>query len=476
MISTPILSGVVKVNAAPLPVSSATTMPGTSSSGGAIHPMMIAFWINGFPDIGFVNFSLAQGKEAQLKISGQYAVSLPNVSPIPVSFSISPFPTWSSLPSWLTIRTPATMQATSKSVSSSNLPIEIASAAADGARGDFELRATYIDPMTGATVVQIMTIAITADSAVTAIQSATFNPIKAPTVKLPPGGSMSSWALGVGVCSSNNTGNCGSYGVNWNSATAVKSSFTVPDWSPPSESNSTLVTYITVNAGVAFDSVLQVELCQEAAVCSGASTTNWVMGFTSAQPLNGTRGTYYNYFPGTISEGTATTLQVGYSSSYTGGWYAEIGGSTWAYASYLTHATIPSTTHLFNYNQEPFAVESYDLTGSDFNSLYMNVNPAANYYSTSTTSWETPTSAMSVINDIGTPPSEWCGSGFCSIIGTIGSSVPGVPSTFVEAGNHECSGQISSGQIWIGSSTQGYLNSCSGGTGGLNSFDSYLWG
>jgi hypothetical protein len=438
---------------------SASPADRTTQAWGSNQPVFMPFWINGYPDVGVVNFSLPQGTDEQVEIYSQYPFTLPNPTEVPVNFTILPFPISSSLPSWLSVTTPQSIQVTSAIASNVTLAIEIASGTANGTRGVFELRATYVDP-DESTVIQVITIGITANSTVTSPQSIPFSQLR-------PVPDPADWALGVGVCASNNTGNCGA-GVSWSSVTAVKSSFTVPNWSPPSESNSTQTTYITVNAGIAYNFILQVELCQEAAVCSGATTTKWVEGFTTAQPLSGTNGVYYNYYPGTISGGSATTLQIGYSTSYYGDWYAEIGSSQWAIEYYTT--TLPSVSSLFNYNQEPFAFESYDHVGSDFNGIYMNVNPATEYY---TSSWQNPSEVVIVRNDAG--HSSWCGTGFCSIIGTQGTYLS-VPSSFLEAGHWQCPNQISNYQIYIGSETQGYLNSCGGSSpGGSNTYDVWLW-
>jgi len=69
-------------------------------------------------------------------------------------------------------------------------------------------------------------------------------------------------------------------------------------------------------------------------------------------------------------------MQIEYVGSPFNTWY--FGDSQYSY-QISSHCTLTSSTNLYSWNQEPFAFESFDTTGSNFNGLLMGVNPAFEY-------------------------------------------------------------------------------------------------
>jgi len=413
------------------------------------HPFEIFFWFNGFPDVGLLIFYLPQGRPVSLDVSLEYPFSSPGLSPIPVSFSLAPFPVTSTIPSWLSVTPPPTVILVSGLVEHITVELKVEGTTPNGESGEFELQARYIDPVTGWDVTHVMTLKIVADSSASVRQS-TFSLVEPTVVKLGD----PSWALGPGLCSSNNTGNCG-YGVAWNQVTAIESTFTVPGWAPPSPCSGgfgACLTFINVNAGIAYDYILQFMLCQFCSRASNSSSGNWGIQIAYIEPI---RNVYHSANVGTYASGQSITMELAHDP--TNGWYAYDLLTQWFYSGYFTG--VPNVSTLFEYNQEPFAFESYDTVGGDFNPLYINVNPAAHYY---ITSWNDPTSAIALPGNAG--HSRWCGGrSFCVL---IGGNVT-VPSSFVEAGNFECS-SIPVAQIYIGSNTQGLLQTCHTNTFGIS--------
>jgi len=308
--------------------------------------------------------------------------------------------------------------------------------------------------MTGWGIQHLITIGVTANSAALLHQSkfTSFKPIPDPT----------SWAVGVGVCSGNNTGNCGGYGTNWNQASAVESTFTVPSWGYTCGGTCN-PSFFVETIGIAYNYVIQLAIGQWWEGASNSTSPSlWGEEIAWVKPLSSAPNNYGSYNVGTFSSSSSITMKLGYTASE---WYATDGGATtWYFNGYF--ANVPSVTTIAQYNQVPFAFESYDTTGTDFNSLYVSVSPTVQYY---TSSWHTPLSAVVVPGNAG--HSAWCGSGFCAFVGGNTS----VPSSYVDAGIHQRPNQISSGQVYTESNTQGYLSSCSGGTGGTHTFKAALW-
>jgi hypothetical protein len=430
-----------------------------TSQGGAVNPITSWFWVNGLPGAGLMNFSVPQGEQTSFTISAEYPIASANVPSINMSFSVAPFPVTSVVPSWLSLVHPDNLTVVPGKVQSTALLVALGSSVPDGSSGQFELRAAYTDPLTGWHIQQIMTIRVTADSSAPTVQpQSKLNP-------LPPySGGTSSWALGVGVCSSNNTGNCGSLGVAWSSATAVKSSFTVPSWDYPTSacSSNCVPSYFVETLGIAYNYILQLAIGQWYYGASNSSSpADWGELLAVVQPItNGYSVT--DLGASSITSGHTITMTIGYDGASE--WDATDGSaSTWYFNGYFSG--VPNVTNIFEYNQEPFAFESYDTTGADFNSLYVSIYPSVQYY---TSAWHTPNSAIALPSSAG--HSSWCGSGFCSIVGSQAPTVS-TPTSFVEGGNSECN-TVSVGQIYIGSDTQGILSSC----GSTNTFETLLWG
>jgi len=327
-------------------------------------PVPVTFYVNGFLDKGVFNFSVPPGSHSTLNITATYPwYEIPAIDRlIVIQYSLAPFPLSSSVPDWLSLTMPSSLATmANESSSSSILHIEIGGATQDGVRGSFALHALYTDPLTSTQVLEVIVFNITADSASsqslpsTPLILSNNHPVISPLTT-------SSWALGAGLCDKSSTNPCGGVGIQWSSTTGVETTIE----SVPSFTES-YTTYITLNAWFASGYLFQLVL---AAPSSGSTwqESGWVL-YPS--------GPACHFNTNTVTAGTLSWLmQIEYVGSPFNTWY--FGDSQYSY-QISSHCTLTSSTNLYSWNQEPFAFESFDTTGSNFNGLLMGVNPAFEY-------------------------------------------------------------------------------------------------
>lgn len=150
---------------------------------------------------------------------------------------------------------------------------------------------------------------------------------------------------------------------------------------------------------------------------------------------------------GTYTSGLSPFMEIVYSSTH--GWLAVDPSFSYIYSAFCTNV---SALTVFGANgQEPFAFESYDSTGGDFNSLLISSNPIFQYSADGGSTWTNAPAAF-VVDANGL-------AGWGSYV--IGSNVA-TPANVVEAGFlQSCSG-ASLYQLYLGSTSQSPLSSTCG--------------
>jgi len=387
-------------------------------------PVPMNFFVNGFENATF-DFSSPPGSNVVLNLTAVYPWSTySSVSgPILVQYSFAPFPLSSSVPSWLTPSVRTNSMAMSKgSPLSVDIYTSISESAKLGLKGSFAIDAQYVDPVSGDSVTVPITINITTSNLLqlpqTKVQAAS-----AYTNTVPSTGSSTSWAIGAGLCGTNdNVLLCGGKGVNWGGVSGVEAPLTVPSF------DDSTTTWIPLTAEISSSVGIQSALL---APSSGSTWEEYIY------LINGNN--YCGVNIDSVTAGSAWTLAIVYVTSYPG-WYA--GSTTDGRLLKLSNycSGVPSTTTLYNMNQEPVAFESYDTNPNNFVFFEMNFNPAFEYQQSG--SWYNPPAAFVVnANDSST---GWVLYGGVVVGG-------GTPTLWdiLEGGKLQCS-SVATYQLYIG--------------------------
>lgn len=403
-------------------------------------PVPITFFVNGF-DNSTYDFGSPPGSNVVLNLTAVYPWSVyPSVSgSILIQYSSVPFPLSGSIPGWLTPSIQTGSVAMSKgSPLSVDVLISIGRSAAIGLKGSFAIDARYTDPMSGDSMTVPIIINVTTSSLLELPQTKA-QVANALSGNAPSTGSSTSWAIGAGLCGTNdNYLLCGGSGVNWGSASGVEAPLIVPSF------DDSTTTWIPLTAQISSSVAIQSALL---APSSGSTWEEYIY------LINGNN--YCGVNIDKVTAGSSWTLAILYVTYYPA-WVA--GSSTDGILHKLSDycSGVPSTTTLYNENQEPVAFESYDANPNNFVFFEMNFNPAFEYQQGG--NWYNPPAAFVVnANDYNT---DWVLYG--------GYVVGGGNQTLwdiLEGGQLQCS-SVATYQLYIGyyangpcgySGTQTYL-------------------
>jgi hypothetical protein len=427
----------------------------TSQSSRAAMPAIVGIYLNDTASSATNSFNVPSNSSSTINIKSVYPWSgFPTAtSQIVFTYTIAPYPIGSVEPDWLQVSlSTSSVTVSPGSIASSNLLVTIDKTAQTGQMGSFELLTYYTDPITGIAVIGSSVISIVADNSIDS-NAAPSNHIAGnlPSGKPSLGVDQTkrknapppdpSWALGVGLCSSSDTTKCNGYGISWGSVNAEYTSFSVPSNTPSGQ------TAFELNAMVGGTN----DLLQFAVLYNSADFSTWQ--YIVGEYVISTNTFVYSAMGKASS---SAYLEIYYSSSNSG-WYASDTSNSWSFSSYAS-GCCPSATTFYSIGAEPFAVESYDTTQSDFGGINDNVSPVFKYSTNGGSTWSSPPTGMVVDSNA----SSWTSNGNF-IIGGMAAT----PKWYLEAGYQQCN-SISSGQIYTGAS--GYV--CSGA---LNKYDYQLF-
>lgn len=451
------------------PASTPPKIAGNSgSAGGLTDPVLADIYLNGSLDSGIMSFNARPGSQSII-VDITFPWASPSISPnsqMVVTFAIYPFPANSpAIPNWLHVvpSVPSIVVPYGENSSMSLLITVDHTAPQTGAIGSFEIGSHFIDPVGGYSVTQLAVIGLNTGSPLTSTSSTSSDAGGNLNHQWSPGASQSqpvgrgrghgrdpSWALGVGLCDSSATSQCGGAGISWSSVTAVDVGLNYPSLSPPSGQPDDF----TVNAVIAPNMFLQNVLQNPY-----GGSNNWELELSyndcSTNPCN-------YYMAAIASEGSSgsQSAEIYYSSGTGGtGWTALFGATSYPYASWITQCC-PSSTAFYGVAQEPFAFEAYSTTQSYFSGMTNVQSPSFEYYLSGT--WSYPSTGI-VVNSNDSPGCSPAGSWPYTAVGECVAT----PSWFLEGGNSQCS-SVSGANVDIGDS--GYV--CSGAT---NSYGTALF-
>jgi hypothetical protein len=390
-----------------------------------VDPVPMNFFINGFENTTYA-LSSPPGSNVMLNLTAVYPWNVyPFVNgPILVRYSFAPFPLSGSTPSWLTPSIQTSSLAMSKgSPISVDIYTSIGRSATIGLEGSFAIDAWYTDPVSGYSVTMPLIINVTTSNLLLLPQTKAQIPNATPSNASSTGNSKS-WALGAGLCGTNdNSLLCGGTGVNWGNVNGLEAPLTVPSFADST------TTWIPLTAGI-FNSTVGIQSAL-LAPSPGASTweeyiyvLNWGVNPPYACGVNIDHVTAGNAW-------TLAILYITYSAPYTG-WYAgsTTDGVLKQLSNYCSYAPGPSTTALYNENQEPVAFESYDANANDFALFSMYFNPAFEYQQSG--NWYNPPAAFAINANNGN--TNWTLYG-----GYVVGGGTATPSMILEGGQLQCS-------------------------------------